>query len=50
MNFVAILLDNEALFELCIFPDMAYECAGVDGSSVGALDGVDADLDVPITQ
>ena len=43
MNFFAILLDNEAAIT-------AYECAGVGGSSVGALVGVDADLDVPTTQ
>ena len=40
MNFFAIFLDTEAMI-------FAYECADVGGSSVGALDGVDADLDVP---
>ena len=42
MNFFAILLDFEG--------KLAYECADVGGSKVGALDGVDADLDVPTTR
>ena len=42
MNFFAILLDKEAIPE--------YKCADVGGSSVGALDGVNADLDVPKTR
>ena len=54
MNFFAILLDKEALFYLFLFflsiVDFAYECAGVGGSSVGALVGADADLDVPTTR
>ena len=43
MNCNAILLDKEAII-------FAYECADVGGSTVGALDGVDADLDVPKTR
>ena len=43
MNFFAIFLDDE-------FKKWALECADVDGSSVGALDAVDTDLDVPITR
>ena len=42
MNKLAILLDSEAIF--------VYECADVDGSTFGALDGVDANLDVPTTR
>ena len=41
MNYFAILIDKKAII---------YECADVGGSSFGALDGVDADLDVPITR
>ena len=43
MNSLSILLDLEATI-------FAYKSADVDGSSVGALDGVDADLDVPTTR
>ena len=41
MNCLAILLDIKAI---------AYESADVNSSSVGALYGVDADLDVPTTR
>ena len=49
MNKLAILLDKEAHFETIIV-EFAYKCTGVGGSSVRALAGVDADLDVPTTR
>ena len=42
MNKIGILFDSEAIF--------VYVCADVDGSSVGALDSVDTDLDVTTTR
>ena len=42
MNLFTIFLDEEA--------PLIYECADVGSGSVGALDGVDADLDVPTTR
>ena len=44
MNFLTILLDYEAT------RIVIYECADVGGSSVGALDCVDTDLNVPTTR
>ena len=43
MNFFAILLDLEAII-------FVYERSDVGGSSFGALNIADADLDVPTTR